>query len=180
MTIDCPSDCTYLVASRRHDLERREIDWSKIPFADTKIPASFVGAHEKLILALSYAVCGYAHDNRPLVDTDAIASLAALAEAYRTLTTGIYYEKAPDYLLQRELYERLKAAVEDFKKNPSQESPVDGVRDSEIRDALIFLAQLGSTRSNGRPKGRAFLDFLRAQFKPEEFSKPAPNLLVIP
>jgi hypothetical protein len=180
VTLDCPSDCAYLVASRRYELEHREIDWSKVPFADTKIPTAFVAAHQKLMLALSYAVCVYARDNRTLVDSDVVASLASLAESYRTLSTGIYYEKPPDYVLQRELYERLKAAVEDFRKSTAEGAAVNGIRDSELRDALIFLTQLGSTRANGRAKGRAFLDFLRGQFKPEEFSKPAANLLVIP
>ena len=81
------------MASRRYEPERRETDWSKVPFSDTRIPASFVSANEKLILALSYAISAYARDNRALVDSDALASLQALAESYRTLSSGIYYEK---------------------------------------------------------------------------------------
>lgn len=180
VTIDCPSDCSYLVASRKYDLGRREIDWSKVPYADTRIPASFVAAHEKLVLALSYAICAYAHENRPLVDADVHASLRALVEAYRTLSSGIYYEKPPDFRIQRELYERLKAAIEDYKKAEAQRAGSTSLRDGEIRDALIFLAQIGATRTNGRPQGRAYLDFLRAQFKPEEFAKPASNVILLP
>lgn len=180
VTIDCPSDCTYLLSSRRNGLERHPIDWSKVPFPEVKIPTSFVAAHQKLILAISYGICAYARDNRLLVDSDVVASLQAQAEVYRTLSSGLYYEKPPDYLLQRELYERIRAAVEEFKKDRAREPQAEGMRDSEFRDTLIFLTQLGSVRSNGRPKGRAFLDFLRGQFKPEEFSKPAPNLLVLP
>lgn len=180
VTIDCPSDCSYLVASRKYDLERREVDWSKVPFADTKIPASFIAAHEKLVLALSYAICVHAHENRPLVDADVDASLLALVESYRTLSSGIYYEKPPDFRIQRELYDRLKAAIEDFKKAEAQRVGATSMRDGEIRDALIFLAQIGATRTNGRPKGRAYLDFLRTQFKPEEFAKPASNVILLP
>ena len=180
VTIDCPSDCPYLVASRQYDLERREVDWSKVPFADTKIPASFVVAHEKLILALSYAICLQARDSRLLVDSDVTAALQALVETYKTLASGLYYEKAPDYRPQRDLYEKLKAAIEDYKKAEAQQLGVGRVRDSEIRDALTFLAQLGSTRSNGRPKARAYLDFLRTQFKPEQFSKLESNIVLLP
>lgn len=179
VTIDCPSDCSYLMASRRYEPERRETDWSKVPFSETRIPASFVAANEKLILALSYAICVYARENRALVDSDALASLQALAESYRTLSSGLYYEKPPDYLLQRELYSRLNAAIEEFKKAPPPEAQVTGVRDGDIRDTLIFLTQLGTLRTNGRPKGRAYLDFLRSQFKSEEFGKPSANLVVL-
>jgi hypothetical protein len=139
---------------------------------------SFVTNHQKLLLTLSYAVSLFARDDPALVDSDVLASLQALAEAYRTLSSGIYYEKPPDYRLQRGLYERLKAAIEDTKKTEAAEGKAASIRDSEIRDALIFLTQLGSTRANGRPKGRAFLDFLRGQFKLEELARSAPTIVL--
>lgn len=180
MTIDCPSDCPYLVESRKHELERREVDWADVPFADTKIPSSFVARHEPLILALGYAICLNARDNAAVTDSDVIASVKSLAGSYQTLSSGIYYEKPPDYVVQRELYDSLKAAIESYKKTESRNMGLATVRDSEIRDALIFLAQLGGTRTNGRPKGRAYLDLLRRQFKSDELEKPSSGLLVVP
>ena len=180
VTIDCPSDFPYLVESRRHELERREIDWASVPFADTKIPSSFVGRHEPLILALGYAVCLNARDNTAVTDSDVIAAVKSLAESYQTLSSGIYYEKPPDYVVQRGLYDALKAAIENYKKADRRNTGLATVHDSEIRDALIFLAQLGGTRTNGRPKGRSYLDFLRSQFKSEELRKASPGLLVVP
>ncbi len=179
VTIDCPSDCPHLVASRRYDSERREIDWSNVPFPETRIPTSFVVEHERLLLALSYAICVYARDNVTLVDSDVLAGLQSLADAYRTLSSGIYYERVPDHAVQRGLYGALKAAIDDFKKAEAQEVKVTSLRDGEIRDALIFLTQLGATRSNGRSKGRAYLDFLRTQFKSEEFSKPKSSIVLL-
>jgi len=139
---------------------------------------SFVTNHQKLLLTLSYAVSLFARDDPALVDSDALASLQALAEAYRALSSGIYYEKPPDYRLQRELYERLKEAIEDTKKAEAAEGRAASIRDNEIRDALIFLTQLSATRANGRPKGRAFLDFLRGQFKLEELARSAPTIIL--
>ena len=180
VTIDCPSDCRYLVASRKHDLERQEVGKSKIPFPDARIPASFVAEQHSLLLALTYSLCVSARNNRLIVDADVLAALQALAETYKTLTGGIYYEKPPEFRTHREMYDALKLAVEEFKKHTAQQAAIGSVRDSDIRDALIFLAKLGATRANGRPKGRAYLDFLRAQFKPEEFSKPAQNIVLLP
>lgn len=180
VTIDCPPDCAYLVESRRHEIERREIDWSAIPFAGVKIPSSFVAAHEALVLALGYAICLHARDNMALADPDIVAALRALGETYQTLSNGIYFEKPPDYAMERGLYDALKTAIEDFKKADSRKTAVTTIRDGEIRDALIFLAQVGATRSNGRPKGRAFLDLLRTQFKSDELQKPSSGLLVLP
>ena len=179
VSIDCPSDCAYLAASRQYDYERREIDRAKLPFPGTKINAAFLESHENLLLELAYVICLYAREHSVLVDSDVIASIQSLAETYQTLSTGIYYEKPPDYRIQRELYDNLKDAVKDYRRKEAQEVALVAVRDGEIRDTLIFLAQLGSMRTNGRPKSRAYLDFLRTQFKSEEFAKPTSNIILL-
>lgn len=178
VTIDCPPDCPHLVASRQYDDERREIDWSKVLFPDFRAPALFVRDNDELLAALMLSICRYAQENRPLVDTDVIQSLKALAESYRTLSSGLYYEQPPDYRLQRELYNAVKEAIAEFKAKAAKEL-VHGIRDGNIRDALIFLCQIGSGRTNGRPKGRSFLDFMRRQFKPEELGRPASNIVLL-
>jgi len=38
------------------------------------------------------------------------------------------------------------------------------LRDSDVLKALVFLVRLGHGRTSGRPKSRAFIDFLLAQF----------------
>lgn len=178
VTIDCPSDCPHLVASRQYETSRRAMDWSKVPFPEVRVDPSFVADHDSLLTSLMYSVCRFAQENRPTVDSDVLRSLQSLAESYRTLSSGLYYEKPPDLRLQRELYDAVKAGIADLKKNVSKEF-AGGVRDSDIRDALIFLCQIGSGRANGRPKGRAFLDFMRRQFDPEAFGRPSSNVLIV-
>jgi hypothetical protein len=168
------------VASREYDAGRRQVDWSKVPFADVRIPFEFAQSHSMLLLALMSSIWEYARDHRQVVDSDAIAALQALAETYRTLSSGLYYEKPPDYLYRRELYLVLKAALEEFKEAETHRLGLATTRDSEIRDALIFLTQLGATRENGRPKGRAFLDLIRTQLGPEVSAKPASNIVLLP
>jgi hypothetical protein len=180
VTIDCPSDCPHLVASRPYDYERQDTDWSKVPFADVKIPLSFMEDHTPLLMALNYAICEFARANRALVDDDAVAVLKNLAESYRTLSSGLYYEKPPDYALQRGLYEALKQSIQNFHEAESKAPQLTSTRDSEIRDALIFLAQVGAMRANGRPKGRAYLDLLRAQLPPDAFPKQTSNIVLLP
>jgi hypothetical protein len=168
------------VASREYDAGRRQVDWSKVPFADARIPVEFAQSHSMLLLALFSSIWEYARDHRQVVDTDVIAALQALAETYRTLSSGLYYERPPDYLYRRELYNVLKTALEEFKQAEIQRLGLATTRDSEIRDALTFLTQLGATRENGRPKGRAFLDLIRTPLGPEASAKPASNILLLP
>ena len=179
VTIDCPSDCVYLVGSRQYDLTRLEIDWAKVPFAESKFNRSFVETHGQLLIELDRAVCQFAADHHEVVDTDVLVALQTLAETYRTQASGIIYEKPLDYSLQRALYEGLKAAIAEFRKEEAQRVGMTTVRDSDVRDALIFLTQLCAAHENGRPKGRAYLDLIRQQFPKEEFQKSGSNILLL-
>jgi hypothetical protein len=38
------------------------------------------------------------------------------------------------------------------------------LRDSEVLRALVFMVRMAHGRTSGRPKSRAFVDFLLAQF----------------
>jgi hypothetical protein len=168
------------VASREYGETHRKVDWEKIPFPDARIPVEFAQSHSALLAAVISSIWEYARDHRQVVDTDVIAALQTLAETYRTLSSGLYYEKPPDYLYRRELYNVLKAALEEYKQMEAQRLGLATTRDSEIRDALIFLTQLGATHQNGRPKGRAFLDLIRTQIGPEASAKPASNIVRLP
>jgi hypothetical protein len=179
VTIDCPSDCVHLVASREYDLTRLEYDWSKVPFAETKIDRRFAETHGPLLVELDYAVCQFAADHREVVDTDVLAALQRLAETYRTQTSGIIYEKPLDYPLQRALYESLKSAIKDFREKLEGDMGMATLRDSAIRDALIFLTQLCAIHENGRPKGRAYLDIIRQQFPEDEFKKAGSKIVLL-
>ena len=179
VTIDCPSDCMYLLVSREYDLSRLEIDWAKVPFADVKFNRSFAETHGPLLVHLDYSICQFAADHREVVDTDVLVALQTLAETYRTQTSGIIYEKPLDYALQRGLYEHLKASIADFRKEETQRTGMTTLRDSDMRDALIFLTQLCAAHANGRPKGRAYLDLIRAQFPKEEFQKSGSNIVLL-
>ena len=180
VTIECPHDCEYLMASREYDAERQQPDASNLPFADTRIDQGFVRDHEALLMALDYALCKFAASHREVVDADVQSALHNLAESYRTLASGLYYEKPLDHALQRAISEDLKAAIAEFRKEDAGRTGMTTLRDSDVRDTLIFLTQFAAVRANGRPKGRAFLDALRQQFAAEAFASPASSLLVLP
>lgn len=180
VTIDCPHDCPHLKASREHS-DRGPIDLRQAPFSDVRISDSFASRHDGDLMGLAATICKFAADNPSFTDSDAQASLLSLAEAYRSLSSGIIYEKPPEHRMQRELYEQLQAAIREFKAE-SGSGLVSAVSsaDRDWRDVLILLAQLSYLRSNGRPKGRAFLDVLRSQFASSAFSDESSGSLIIP
>jgi len=180
VTIDCPSDCTYLVESRKNDMARLEIDWSKVPFPESKFDRRFAQANGPLLFHIDLAICKFAAEHRATVDTDVVAVLKNLAESYRTQASGIIYEKPLDYALHRALDDALKAAITEFREKEAQRVGMTTVRDGDIRDSLIFLTQLAVVHENGRPKGRAYLDLIRRQFPKQEFEKSTASGLVLP
>src|SRR5579875_1246339 len=137
-----------------------------------------IGIHKGSIVFYEIVEC--AIEDRFLLDSDVQAALQPLAETYQTLANGIVYEKPPHHRLQRVLYDRLRRVIEEHQKK------ADGrliagphTRDSEMRDLLILLTQLAAGWANGRPKGRAFMDMLRSQFKPGTFAFKAGSSLIV-
>jgi len=59
--------------------------------------------------------------------------------------------------------------LKQFQEAEQKELGYSRLRDSEVLKALVFLVRLGYGRTSGRPKSRAFIDFLLAQF-PEKQS----------
>lgn len=180
VTIDCPSDCPHLVAARRYEEEHpREHAREEILFPDVEISPQMIRARQPVVSGLGFTVLKYARDNAALADGDVLAAVTSLAEAYRTLGSGIYYEKPPEAPLAHGLYAALAAFLEDVKKQEAERSGFLSLKDAEIFHLLVFLWRVGKHRTNGRPRSRAFLDFLRAQYPASlEIQKEAPRIVV--
>ena len=179
VSIDCPTDCTFLMQSRDYDFRRRTLDRNQLPFYDTVIPDSFLAENEKLLTALSYAICRSAQNQPQLVDSDVIASTQALAETHRTLQSGLYYEQRPTSALQRDLYGTLELSLKTFQEDETQQHGFVRNRTRDFEQILIFLTQLGTVRSNGRSRSRAFLDFLRANFKGQDLGPRTSSIVLL-
>ena len=171
VTLDCPSDCPYLVSSRPYDFQRRVQDRKQLPFPDIQISSSFLGKNQPLLTKLGYAICLFARDHFPLVDSDVIECTKALAETHRTLESGLYYEQPPQSSVQRELYAHLGASLQEFEQERTRHQVVIGNRHHDTGQMFIFLTQLGSFRTNGRPKSRAYIDFLWSNFSTPDLQR---------
>jgi hypothetical protein len=187
VTIDCPSDCTYLLQSRQqahaktHNGLSEQLD-SAARFPAVEIDERFLYEHEELILGLSFALAESARGSRSLVDSspvdrDLIAALSSLAKTYETLVnSSLIYEPATANLahqaIVRDIAHEIETMVREFRETEQQH--VDDLRgrkplrDSDVLKALVFLLRMGFARTSGRPKSRAFLDSLVAIFPEKE------------
>jgi hypothetical protein len=88
-------------------------------------------------------------------------------ETRRTLLSGIYYEKPPASPIAAGLYAALAKFIEDEKKRAAEEPESSTLKDSEIFHLLVFFLRFARLRSNGRPRTRGFIEFLRVQYPRE-------------
>ena len=165
VSIDCPSDCAYLVTAHRWEQEHPKLlDESEIPFADVSFPADLVRTRQAVVSGIGYTVAKYAANQPSLTDADVFAAAQAIAETRRTLLSGIYYEKPPEYSIAAGLYAAFAQFIEDEKKHQAEHPEFPALKDVEIFHLLVFFLRFGRLRSNGRPRTRAFIEFLRSQF----------------
>jgi hypothetical protein len=161
VTVSCPLDCPFLEEARRHD-KPVPIEQDQIPNRDIRVTEDFVTAHEELIAALGHTLLGSALSAPGVVDFDVREALAALIRTYRTLESGLYYESVPDNAMPAHIFRQVQEGVAAFRRQETEGVGVARTRDADVLGALVFFQHLELDRNNGRRRGRAFLDLLRA------------------
>jgi hypothetical protein len=180
VTIDCPSDCTYLLAAHRYEDGHRRSLPADTPLVDERIPQDIVYTHQQLMSAVAFSIAKFCAVQPTAVDTDVLAALQTLAESYKTLTSGIIYEKPPVAPLPRELYAALMAFLTEIKNQQAAGASSANLKDSEIFYLLVFLYRMGLLRTNGRSRSRRFIDFLRGQFPQAPELKREESRIIVP
>ena len=180
VTIDCPSDCSFLVSAHRYEDEHRRSLPADTLLLDEKIPQDIVYTHQQLMAALAFSIAKFCAVQPAAVDADVLVAIQALAQTYKTLSSGIIYEKPPDALLPRELYAALIALLSELKKHQAAHPSSAGLKDSELFYLLVFLYRMGLLRTNGRPRSRRFIEFLRGQFPQSSELKREASRIIVP
>lgn len=180
VTIDCPSDCSYLLAAHRYEKEHRKpLSPEEFPFHTIEFSVDFVQEHWAVVAGLSATILGFQIQNKGVTDADVTAALEAMAETMRTLGSGIYFERPPNAPLPRALYGQIGVFLQDFKKQEASRGDLPALKDSEAFRLLIFMLRVAKQESNGRPRSRAFLGFLRERFPlPAEAAKETSRIIM--
>jgi len=164
VTIDCPSDCSYLLSAHRYEDEHQRSLPADTPLLDEKIPQDIVYTHQQLMAALAFSIAKFCAVQPAAVDADVLTAIQALAQTYKTLSAGIIYEKPPETPLPRELYAALITFIAEVKKQQAERADAAALKDLDLFYLWVFLYRMGLLRTNGRPRSRRFIEFLRGQF----------------
>jgi hypothetical protein len=180
VTIDCVADCSYLLAAHRYEDEHRRPIPADMPLLDVAMPQDLVYTHQKLIAALAFSVAKFCAAQLGATDPDVLAALQALAETRKTMISGIFYEKPPDAPLPRELYAAVLTLLAEIKKQQAERSGFATLKDTDVFHVLVFLYRMGLLRTNGRPKSRRFIEFLKAQFPQSQDVRREGSRIIVP
>jgi hypothetical protein len=161
VTVNCPIDCEYLREARLH--EKPAPLPNEYPNKDIRLTDEFLSSHEGLLMILSISLAAGCQAKPEVIDNDVREALEALIRTYRTIESGLVYEAKPVNPLAAFIYEKLQHSVADFQKR-SEAAGSRAFRDAEILGVLVFLQRMEIHHNNGRPKGRAFISFLRGGF----------------
>jgi hypothetical protein len=177
VTLECPHDCPYLIQAREHEKPRSadQIDPAAL-FLQIEVSDQFMYQHEHLLMGLTYALAKAARADRSLHDQDLIAALTVLAKSYeRRVNSGLHYEQPLTSDSQRRAANEVETMVREYREAEQKHVGYSSLRDSEVLNALVFLVRLAHGRTSGRPKSRAFVEFVFAQFPEKESPVLAPQ-----
>ena len=177
VTLECPHDCPYLIQAREHEKPRSadQIDPAAL-FLQIEVSDQFMYQHEHLLMGLTYALAKAARADRSLHDQDLIAALTMLAKSYeRRVNSGLHYEQPLTSDSQRRAANEVETMVREYREAEQKHMGYSSLRDSEVLNALVFLVRLAHGRTSGRPKSRAFVEFVFAQFPEKESPVLAPQ-----
>ncbi len=170
VTLDCPSECVYLQQARLHERPRspeelRNSIEAEALFPQIDVGQQFVYDREPLIVGLSFAIARIARGDRSLRDRDVIAALTAVTKTYETLVgSGLHYQAPVASPVQQALGAELQKMIAEYREAEQKHLGYYTLKDGEVLKALVFILRMVYARTNGRPKSRAFLDFVLAQF----------------
>jgi hypothetical protein len=170
VTLDCPLDCPYLRQAREHEKPRAadQIDPAGL-FLQVEVSDQFMYEKEHLLMGLTYALAKAARADRSLHDQDLIATLTMLASSYeRRVNSGLHYEQPLTSESQRRAAAEVETMVKEYREAEQKHVGYSSLHDSDVLKALVFLLRLAYGRTSGRPKSRALVEFLFAQFPEKE------------
>lgn len=166
VTVECPSDCPYLQQARAYEKPRSldQVVQSAL-FPRVEIPEKFLYENEHLLVGLEYALARAACADRSVNDRDLIAAVASLAKTYDTLVnSGLVYEAPTANVVHQAIAAEIQNMLSEYRELEQKQVGYSMLKDSDVLRALVFLLRMAESHTSGRPKSRAYIDLLCAQF----------------
>lgn len=183
VSISCPLDCEYLREARLHESKSRHDSETHAkpkptPHPDVPLTEDFLERHTGLLAFFGMSLLRAALETQGAVDRDVVGALEALIRTQRTLESGLVYQTRATDRVAAAIQARMEKAFEDYQRVRREREGLAGYRTAEILGVLVFLIRLSSRLVNGRPRGRAFIEYLSEQMPLPE-PPPEPGRIIL-
>jgi hypothetical protein len=175
-TIDCPLECPFLQEARQHE-RPPEVDPRTLPNQDIHVTDQFIEDHKELFTYTTGVVFRAAMETPGAIDYDVRDALDASIRTHRTLASGLYYESRPSNPVAGLIYDKIREGLDHARKLLIEKGRTP--RDAEFLAALVYIQREEFVLNNGRKRGRAFIDVLRAMFPNYQAPAQASSPLII-
>lgn len=160
ISVDCPLTCEYLQEGHRHE-KVPAVDPATFPHGDIRVTEQFIQQNEMLVGFAGSAVFEGALEQPGVMDLDVRAALEALVLTYRAREGGLVFDEQPASPIAAAIAAKVEARFEGVRRQEMEEHGGDStLRDEAVLRVVAFLQRLEIMNNNGRPKSKAFLDFL--------------------
>lgn len=166
-SIGCPLDCEYLRDARYHE-RLPELDPKTLPNPEIELTDRFMNEHEDLAIVLARLLFIAGVETQGVVDADMREALASLVMTFKTASSGLIYEARPDNAIAAAVAVRFREELDKFRDDVAKRFPERAISDKDLLGVLVFWQRLEYQRSNGRRKGRAFIESLYAVLPPQK------------
>jgi hypothetical protein len=177
VTVRCPFECPYLQEARRHE-QPPTADPETFPNKDIRVNEQFLYENETLLLMTGSALLKAVLETAGATDSDVREALDAIVRTQRTRQSGLYYDTRPSNPIAASIQELAQENLEEARKQMAAQSGSAHIRDSDLLGIVVFLQRMAIQHNNGRPLGRAFIDFLR-EFYPHEDKRASSSPLIV-
>lgn len=184
VTLDCPSDCSYLQQARQHEKPR---EFGEV-LPDEMFPAilireDFLNRYEPFIGGILQTLGRISAEDRKLNDSELIGVLANMAKSYQTLAnSGLVYQESLQNPTQQALVDMLRNLLQEFRELEQKHTGRTNLKDDDVLKALVFVLRLAHLHTSGRPRSRRFIDFLQERLPapPASSDAASPGRIIIP
>jgi hypothetical protein len=177
VSFSCPLECEYLREAHRRE-KPVPVDPKDIADRDIEVSEELVRSHEELLLFCVYSLVQGALRTAGAVDTDVLEALEALVQTYRTSESGLFYETRPENALAAAVQRVFSDSLADYQKVKEEQEQELPARNAELLTMLVFLRRIGQQNSNGRPRGRLFIDMLSQMTPSTGVDERAPSIIL--
>jgi hypothetical protein len=170
-TIGCPLDCEHLREARNHE-RLPELDPKSLPNPEIELTDRFMDERQELAIVLGRLLFVSVMDSQGVVDPDMREALAALVTTYKTASSGLIYDARPENTVAAAVVARFREELDKFRADVAKRYPERALLDKDLLGILVFWQRMEYQRSNGRRKGRAFIESLYALLPPPNEETP--------